>query len=101
MPFIVEKSTKSEGMNDEEKRPRRKSIEYEDPSIVSFGKSVEAKDPDRHGGKGQWKDGTRGKEEENRPRQRGGEAGKGKESTRSETQTEDGERKVRNKVRLN
>ena len=73
---------------------RRKSIEYEDPSIVAFGKSVDG------GSKKQVKDEMKGREGEKSEQQKEGERERGKqnEGLKSDRPIDDGDRKKRNRV---
>ena len=94
---FVEKTSRTEQMKQEEQRPRRKSIEYEDPSIVAFGKSVETSK--EYGKKAQGSDGVKGKEYAGKLKGEEPDKWKSKESSRGNSQVEDGDKKVKNKVR--
>ena len=84
-------------MKEEEQRPRRKSIEFEDPSIVAFSKSADGgKDADRHGNK--TRDGTKGKDGENNEKQKGGDAERWKNKESNKNEIDEADRKKRNKV---
>ena len=82
-------------MKDGGQSVRRRSIEFEDPSIVAFGKSVDGKS------KVQGREGAKGKEPESNEERKTGEAErqKGSEVIKGDKLADDGDRKKRNKVR--
>ena len=81
-------------MKEGEQPVRRKSIEFEDPSIVAFGKSVDG------GSKKQVKDVVKGREGEKSEQQkdREGERGKHIEGLKSDKPMDEADRKKRNRV---
>ena len=91
---FVEKSSRAEQGKDVEQPVRRKSIEFEDPSIVAFGKSLDGRS------KSQGKDGNRGKEGDNSEQQKDGDAERQKnnEGFKNDKLTDEGDRKKRSKV---
>ncbi|XP_065056223.1 regulator of nonsense transcripts 3B-like [Rhopilema esculentum] len=91
------KTSRTEQMKQEEQRPRRKSIEYEDPSIVAFGKSVETSK--EYGKKTQGNDGVKGKEVADKSKGEEQDKWKSKEHSRGNNQVDDGDKKVKNKER--
>ena len=86
---FVEKSSRADAGKDVEQHVRRKSIEFEDPSIVAFGKSVDSRS------KSQGKDGNRGKEGDNEEAERQ----KNNEGFKNDKLIDEGDRKKRTKVR--
>lgn len=46
--ILLEKVPRTEAVKEDEQRPRRKSIEYEDPSIVAFGKTFDSNKDNNH-----------------------------------------------------
>eukprot|EP00112_Aurelia_sp_Birch-Aquarium-sp1_P003517 Seg1393.13 transcript_id=Seg1393.13/GoldUCD/mRNA.D3Y31 product="Regulator of nonsense transcripts 3B" protein_id=Seg1393.13/GoldUCD/D3Y31 len=89
------KSGRPDTIKEEEKRSRRKSIEYEDPSIVAFGKAVDSKESGKFGKGSGGRSDSRGKDEEGTGKQRGGEA----EKSRGRDSNADDDRKTKNKER--
>ena len=94
LPLFSEKSGRPDTIKEEEKRSRRKSIEYEDPSIVAFGKAVDSKESGKYGKGSEGKSDIRGKDEDGTAKQRGADA----EKSRGKDNNADDDRKTKNKV---